>query len=82
MIVKRACRLAGLDPDRYAGNSLRSGLATSAAEGGRARALDHEAARPPQLAHEGHRQERAEGFESSSWGSVEAGSLISGKEQF
>src|SRR5207244_2430805 len=33
LIVKRACRLAGLDPDRYAGHSLRSGLATSAAEG-------------------------------------------------
>jgi integrase len=33
LIAKRACRLAGLDPDRYAGHSLRSGLATSAAEG-------------------------------------------------
>jgi site-specific recombinase XerD len=33
-IVKRACRRAGLDPERYAGHSLRSGLATAAAAGG------------------------------------------------
>ncbi|MBJ7596517.1 MAG: integrase [Candidatus Dormiibacter spiritus] len=32
-IVKRACAAAGLDPSRYAGHSLRSGLATSSAEG-------------------------------------------------
>lgn len=34
LIVKRACRRAGFDPSRYAGHSLRSGLATSAAQGG------------------------------------------------
>jgi integrase len=34
LVVKRACRRAGLDPDRYAGHSLRSGFATAAAEGG------------------------------------------------
>jgi site-specific recombinase XerD len=34
LVVKRACLRAGLDPDRYAGHSLRSGFATSAAEGG------------------------------------------------
>ena len=28
LLVKRACRRAGLDPTRYAGHSLRSGLAT------------------------------------------------------
>jgi len=33
-IVKRAAERAGLDPTRYAGHSLRSGLATSAAAGG------------------------------------------------
>lgn len=33
-IVKRACRRAGLEPERYAGHSLRSGLATAAAAGG------------------------------------------------
>jgi integrase len=31
LIVKRACRRAGVDPGRYAGHSLRSGFATSAA---------------------------------------------------
>lgn len=34
LIVKRACQRVGLDPDRYAGHSLRSGFATAAAEGG------------------------------------------------
>lgn len=34
LAVKRACRRAGLDPSRYAAHSLRSGLATSAAQGG------------------------------------------------
>jgi integrase len=34
LVVKRACGRAGLDPDRYAGHSLRAGFATSAAEGG------------------------------------------------
>lgn len=33
-VVKRAAERAGLDPERYAGHSLRSGLATSAAAGG------------------------------------------------
>jgi integrase len=33
-ILKRACERAGLDPARYAGHSLRSGLATAAAGGG------------------------------------------------
>jgi site-specific recombinase XerD len=33
-IVKRAAGLAGLDPNLYAGHSLRSGLATAAAMGG------------------------------------------------
>ena len=33
-IVKRACSRAGIDPARYAGHSLRSGLATSAGRGG------------------------------------------------
>jgi site-specific recombinase XerD len=32
--IKRACVLAGLDPARYSGHSLRSGMATSAAAGG------------------------------------------------
>jgi len=34
MVVKRAAERAGLDPTRYAGHSLRSGLATAAAAGG------------------------------------------------
>lgn len=34
LVVKRACLRAGLDPDRHAGHSLRSGFATAAAEGG------------------------------------------------
>lgn len=34
-IVKRAAKRAGLDPDRYAGHSLRSGFATTAAMKGR-----------------------------------------------
>lgn len=34
LIVKRRAKQAGLDPDRYAGHSLRAGLATSAAAGG------------------------------------------------
>lgn len=34
LVVKRASRRAGLDPDRYAGHSLRSGFATAAAEAG------------------------------------------------
>ena len=33
LVVKRACRRAGLEPARYAGHSLRSGLATAAAPG-------------------------------------------------
>lgn len=33
-IIKRACALAGLDPTRYSGHSLRSGMATAAAAGG------------------------------------------------
>jgi len=33
-IVKRTAQLAGLDPARYAGHSLRAGLATSAAAAG------------------------------------------------
>ncbi len=33
-IIKRTCTLAGLDPARYSGHSLRSGMATSAAAGG------------------------------------------------
>jgi integrase len=32
-VVKRACARAGLDPDRYAGHSLRAGLATAARKG-------------------------------------------------
>jgi integrase len=50
LIVKRACRLAGLDPDRYAGHSLRSGLATSAAEG--------DASERSIMKQTGHRSER------------------------
>ena len=34
LIVKRAAQAAGLDPTRYAGHSLRAGLATSAAAAG------------------------------------------------
>ncbi len=34
LVVKRAAERAGLDPTRYAGHSLRSGLATAAAAGG------------------------------------------------
>ncbi|MBV9547079.1 MAG: tyrosine-type recombinase/integrase [Chloroflexi bacterium] len=34
LIVKRRAKQAGLDPARYAGHSLRAGLATSAAAGG------------------------------------------------
>ena len=34
LVVKRACRRAGMDPRTYAGHSLRAGLATSAAQGG------------------------------------------------
>ena len=33
-VVKRRAKAVGLDPERYAGHSLRSGLATSAAAGG------------------------------------------------
>ncbi len=33
-IIKHTCTLAGLDPARYAGHSLRSGMATAAAAGG------------------------------------------------
>ena len=33
-IIKRRAKAVGLDPERYAGHSLRSGLATSAAAGG------------------------------------------------
>src|SRR5207302_6760475 len=33
-IVKRCAKAVGLNPDRYAGHSLRAGLATSAAAGG------------------------------------------------
>jgi integrase len=32
--VKRACELIGLDPEKFAGHSLRSGLATNAANQG------------------------------------------------
>jgi integrase len=34
LIVKRRAKAAGLDPARYAGHSLRAGLATSAAAAG------------------------------------------------
>lgn len=34
LVVKRAAERAGLDPTRYAGHSLRTGLATAAAAGG------------------------------------------------
>ena len=34
MIVKRAAKRAGLDPDNYAGHSLRAGHVTSAARAG------------------------------------------------
>ncbi len=34
IIVKRAAEAAGLDPARYAGHSLRAGLATAAAQAG------------------------------------------------
>jgi integrase len=34
LVVKRAAEAAGLDPARFAGHSLRSGMATSAARGG------------------------------------------------
>ena len=34
LIVKRAAEAAGLDPARYAGHSLRAGLATAAAQAG------------------------------------------------
>jgi site-specific recombinase XerD len=34
LVVKRAAKTAGLDPKRYAGHSLRGGLATSAAAAG------------------------------------------------
>ena len=34
LVVKRAAAAAGLDPRRYAGHSLRAGLATSAAAAG------------------------------------------------
>lgn len=34
LVVKRAAAAAGLDPGKYAGHSLRAGLATSAAAGG------------------------------------------------
>ncbi len=34
LIVKRAALAAGLDPAKYAGHSLRAGLATSAAQAG------------------------------------------------
>ena len=33
-VIKRLARNAGLDPDAFSGHSLRSGLATAAAEGG------------------------------------------------
>jgi site-specific recombinase XerD len=35
LIVKRAAKRAGLDPNRFSGHSLRSGLATTAAEHGK-----------------------------------------------
>ena len=34
LVVKRTAAAAGLDPERYAGHSLRARLATSAAEAG------------------------------------------------
>ncbi len=37
LIVKRSCAAVGLDPDMFAGHSLRSGMATSAADHGAAR---------------------------------------------
>jgi hypothetical protein len=37
-LVKEYAALIGLDPSRYAGHSLRAGLATSAADGSSARA--------------------------------------------
>jgi hypothetical protein len=33
-VIKRYVRLIGLDPDQFAGHSLRAGLVTSAASGG------------------------------------------------
>jgi integrase len=45
-IVKRWALEAGLDPARFAGHSLRSGLATAAAKAEK-RAVHHEADRPP-----------------------------------
>jgi len=41
LIVKRRAKAVGLDPKRYAGHSLRAGLAASAAAGGAERAGDH-----------------------------------------
>src|SRR5690606_18301584 len=34
-VVKAAAELAGLDPERFSGHSLRAGLATSAAKAGK-----------------------------------------------
>ena len=34
LIIKKYANLAGLDPNKYAGHSLRSGFATSTAESG------------------------------------------------
>jgi integrase len=50
LVIKRACRRAGIDPARYAGHSLRSGFSTAAGE-----------ARAPERAimrQTGHRSER------------------------
>ena len=44
--VKRGAERAGIDPDLYAGHSLRAGLATSAAAAGGQRARDHKPDRP------------------------------------
>jgi hypothetical protein len=53
LIIKRACRRAGINPERYAGHSLRAGLSTAAGEakaagGGRSccTAIAHTRARP------------------------------------
>ena len=50
LVVKRACRRAGIDPARYAGHSLRSGFSTA---GGEARAPERAIMRQT-----GHRSER------------------------
>ncbi len=51
LVVKRCAKAAGLDWEKYAGHSLRSGLATAAADGGRLRASDHGPDRAQVAAH-------------------------------